>query len=211
VSNNTSTSALLLFPLTLLIGACDTTPATTTSVDRVLMLPTIANAPYSNVLVVGATPSRETDRNIEEGLMRELRSHDVNAHSFVRESASTVPSEEAIAEFITDKGVDGVIVVSAKFEGIEERRHDEQVDIQADVRGGGLLDYFRYDYKETKSPAYSDVTIDVVFVSDFYDAETNKRVYSMESSSAHGQTDYQIIIAESKAIVRRLRKDGLIR
>lgn len=211
MSNNLSNSALLIVPLAMILVACDTTPATSASVDRVLMLPTVDNAPYSNVLVVGATPSRETDRNIEEGLTRELRLHDVQAHSFVRESSSNVPSEEAIAQFVDDEGVDGVIVVSAKFEGIELTTHDEQVDIQADVRGGGLLDYFRYDYKETKSPAYSDVTLDVVFVSDLYDTETDRRVYSVESSSAHGQTDYQIIIAESKAIVRRLVKDGLIR
>lgn len=205
------TSALLVVALAMILVACETTPAASTMVDRVLMVPTIDNAPYTNVLVVGATPRRDTDRNIEEGLTRELRARKIEAHSFVRSSSSTEPSEEAIAELIADKGIDAVIVVSAKFEGVELTRHDEQVDVQADVRGGGLLDYFRYDYKETTSPAHSEVTLNVIFVSDLYDAQTNKRVYSVESSTAHGETGYEIVIAESKAIVDRLRKDGLIR
>ena len=43
------------------------------------------------------------------------------------------------------------------------------------------------------------------------DVESMKRVYSVESSTAHGATNYEIIMAESRAIVSRLKKDRLIR
>ena len=193
------------------LAACESTPVATTSVDRVLMSPDIENAPYSNVLIVGAMPSRENDRLVEEGLTQELRARNIEAHSFVKESSAKRPSEEDVYALVKQTDADSVIVVTARFGGAELTKRDEQVDVQAEARGGSLLDFFRYDYKETTLPGYEDVTLNVVLVSDFYDALTRERIYSMESSTAHGQTSYEIVMAESKAIVARLRKDGLIK
>jgi len=196
----------------LLIAACESSgPTQRTSVDRVLMSRNISNAPYSNVLVVGAVPSRETARNIEFGLSKELEGAKVEAHSFVRESASKEPSDEAVQALIAETGVDGVIIVSGRMadSGVTER--DERVDITAEARGGNLFDYFRYDYKEITRPSYADLTFSVVLVSKFYDAESGDHIYTVESSTAHGETSYSIIMAESKGIIRRLRQDGLIR
>ena len=171
----------------------------------------ISNAPYSKVLVIGAVPSRESARNIEYGLSQELKAAKVEAHSFVRESASKQLSDEAVQALIAETGVDGVIIVSGKLAGAAEVERDEQIDFDAETRGGRLFNYFRYDYKDNTRPSYADFTLDVVLVSDFYDAENGERIYSVESSTAHGKTDYQIIMAESKAIIRRLKQDGLIR
>lgn len=191
--------------------ACGNTPRSTTTVDRVLVAPMLKNAPYTNILVVGATPNRETDRMVEEGLTQRLRTRDIKAHSFVRQSSAKRPSEQAVFDLVRDTGADGVIVVTTRFVGAKIRERDEQVDIDAETRAGNLLNYFRYNYKDVTRPSYADTTLDVRLVSDFYDAATQKRVYSVESSTAHGQTNYEIILAESRAIVARLRKDGLIK
>lgn len=208
-------SVLRLSIVIIVVGslvACETNrPRQATTIDRVLMAPIVKNAPYSNLLIVGATPSRETSRMIEEALTQELTSKRVDAHSFVKESSSTEASEDAILELVNEKNIDGVIVVSVKQEGAEIIRQNERVDLDAEVRGGGLLDYFRYDYRETTQPGYSEYAIDVILVSDFYDVESQERIYSLESSTAHGETTYDIVIEESKAIVTRLKKDRLIR
>lgn len=193
-----------------LIAACDTTPVATTSVDRVLKAPTIDNAPYRKVLIVGAMPSRELDRMVEEGLSQELRKRKVETHSFVRQSPAKRPSEEAVLALVRETGAEAVIVVTARFVGAKLKKHEGQVDVRADVRGKTLLNYFRYDYKQITQPSYADTTLDVKLVHDLYDTATQKRVYSVESSTAHAKTTYDIVIAESKAIVARLRKDGLI-
>ena len=208
-------SLLHLLIVVIVVGcfaACETSkPVPATTVDRVFKDPNIKNAPYSKVLVIGATPSRETSRMIEQGMLQELARVGVEAHSFVKESASTEATEEAVLEVVNEKGVDGVIVVSLRLAGGEITTRDERVDIDADVRGGGLLDYFRYDYKETTRPGYSEYTVDVVLKTDFYDVKSEKRIYSVESSTAHGETTYEIVSDESKAIVARLGKDRLIR
>lgn len=195
----------------LLAGACETTPVPETTVKRVLIAPDVPNAPYETVLIVGATPDRESDRMIEEGLRRELGKRRVEPVSFVRRSSVTRPSEDAVRALVDETGADAVLVVSGRFEALQVERHEERVDVDPQVRGGNLLDFFRYDYKEVTSPAYDDVRIDVVFVSDVYDVETKQRVYSVESGTAHGSTNYEIVTAEARAIVRRLAKDGLIR
>ena len=195
----------------LTLVACETSPVATTTVDRVLMSPDIENAPYSNILIVGAMPTRDNDRLVEEGLTQELRARKIEAHSFVKESAAKRPSEDDVYALVIQEEVDAVIVVTARFAGAELRKRDEQVDVQAQARRGGLLDFFRYDYKEVTQRGYEDVSLSVRLVSDFYDARTRKRIYSLESSTAHGQTSYEIVKAESKAIVTRLRKDGLIK
>jgi len=186
-------------------------PIQTTSVNRVLIAPEIKNAPYSRLLIVGATPSRETSRMIEEGMIRELASMKVEVHSFVKESPSTTATEDAISELVNENDIDGVIVVSTKYEGVEIKTRDERVDVDAAVRGGNLMDYFRYDYEETTQPSYSEYAVDLILVSDFYDVESQDHIYSVESSTAHGETTFQVIIDESKAIVARLKKDRLIR
>ncbi len=175
------------------------------------MSPNISNAPYSKVLVIGATPSRETARNIEYGLSKELDAAKVEAHSFVKESASKESSDEAVQALITETGVDGVIIVSGRLLSATGVERHEQVDFDAETRGGRLFNYFRYDYKDIERPSYADFTRDVVLVTNFYDAESGAHIYSVESSTAHGKTSYEIITAESKAIIKRLRQDGLIR
>jgi len=208
-------SILRLSIVAIILGcffACETNkPIQETSVDRVFKAPIVKNAPYSKLLVIGATPSRETSRMIEEGLILELASMTVEAHSFVKESSSTEATEDAVLEIVNEKNIDGVIVVSLKFEGAEIMTRDERVDLDADVRGGSLLDYFRYDYREITRPSYSEYSVDVILVSDFYDVESQDRIYSVESSTAHGETTHKIVMDESKAIVARLRKDRLIR
>lgn len=201
--------------ITLLIAACQSSgPTQTTSVNRVLRATDIANSPYTNILVVGAVPSRDTARNIELGITGELKAANVEAHSFVRESSSTEATEAAIQEFIDDVGIDAVIVVSANLTGAALTERSEQVDIQVVTQGGSLLGFFRSDYKDVTRPNQaetSDYTINVVLVTDFYDVKSDKRVYTIETSTMHGQTRYQVIMAESKVIVGRLKADGLIR
>ncbi len=212
MTNRNYLNAAYVLLAALLIAACESSgPTQKTSVDRVLMSRNISNAPYSKVLVIGAVPSRETARNIEYGLSKELEAARVEAHSFVRESASKEPSDEAVQALIVETGVDGVIIVSGRLVGAASVERDEQVDFDAETRGGRLFNYFRYDYKDIVRPSYADFTRDVVLVSDFYDAESGDRIYSVESSTAHGKTSFEIITAESKAIIKRLKQDGLIR
>lgn len=184
MTNRTYLRVSCLVLITLLAAACQSSgPTQTTTVDRVLRATDIANAPYTNILVVAAVGSRDSARNIELGITGELKAADVEAHSFVRESSSTEPTEAAIKEFIDDVGVNAVIIVSANLMGAALTQREEQVDIQVIPQGGSLLGFFRSDYKDVKRPIQAetaDYTINVALVSDLYDVRSDKRV--MKSS-----------------------------
>jgi hypothetical protein len=205
--------AVLLAAFVVVSGCESTGPAQSTEVSRVLKARSIPSAPFSNIIVVGAAPSRETMRNIEEGFVRELRRHKIEAHSFVRESEAREPSEAAIIALVEKTSADAVLIVSGVLEGAELTSKSETVaaDVQAQVRGQTLLNFFRYDYKEIQRSSYSDFTVNVDIVSDLYETSTRQRVYSVESNTAHGGTGYQIIVAEAEAVVARMRRDRIVR
>lgn len=208
--------------------ACETPrkPAQSTSVDRVLMSPNISNKPYGRILVIGVVPSRETARRIEIAVMRELDKHRVESFSFVRDSDATEPTEEAVLSLVAEIDADGVIVVSGDIEGTQKITTEERTEFETDVQmgpasaapavtqpgSGQLSSFFRTNYRETVSRTATTVQMaDVRLVSDFYDVETQNRVYSVQSSTRHGTASHEVILAEGRAIVRRLRQDGMIR
>ena len=193
------------------LAACSTQPVSRTSIDRVLKAPDVPRAPYAEVVVVGVAPSRELSRELEEGLTRELSAAGIRAHSFVKASASTRPSREAVEELARSTDADAVIMLSGKLAGAQLERHSESPEMDAQPIGGGFVNYFRYDYKEYASPTWSDMHVDVSLVADLFDVASSERVYTIESSTTKGTSDYEILTAQSKAIVARMRKDRMIR
>ena len=197
-----------------LLAACDTPgePRQETTVDRVLMKPNLKNRPYKRVLIIGAVPSRENARRIEIAVDREM-SDRVETFRFVRDSDAMQPTEEAVFELIRKHDIDGVLVVTGNVEGVERVDTEERTEFRSDVQTGGQLgSFFRTDYRETVARARGTVYLaNIKLVSDFYDVETRERVYSVQSSTRHGTYNEEIILAEGKAIARRLRRDGMVR
>ena len=206
--------SFLLLPAALaLVGCANSGPPQVTEVDRVLKARSIEGAPFSKIVVVGAAPSRETMRRLEEGFRRELGKRKVEAHSFVRKSPAKEPSEAAIMALVEETGADAVLVVSGVIGGAALTSHSETVaaDVQPMVRGQTLVNFFRYDYKEIQRTSYNDFTVSVQLVTDVYEVGSNQRVYSVESNTAHGKTGFDIIIAEAETVVARMHKDRIIR
>ena len=201
---------VLFLGLAVLAAACNTQPVARTTVDKVLKAPDAPNAPYSTIVLVGVAPTRELARELEQGLSVHLSEQDVESHSFVKESSATAVSEEAVAELVVATGADAILMISGRLAGGDIEQRDEPIDVEARPIGDNLLNYFRYEYEEYAAPSYTDITLDVELVSNLYDAASNERVHSVETSTKDGETSYEIIMAQSDAIVARMKKDGLI-
>jgi hypothetical protein len=201
-------AAFLLFVA--VAAACNTQPASRTTVDRVLKAPDAPNAPYSNIVLVGVAPSRELARQLEQGLGEHLSKQDVETHSFVKESSAKEVSEEAVQALVTATGADGILMINGRLTGGDIEQRDEPIDVEARPIGDNLLNYFRYEYEEYVAPTYADITLDIVLVSQMFDAASNNRVHSVEANTTGGETGYEIIMAQSAVIVARMKKDGII-
>ena len=60
-------------------------------------------------------------------------------------------------------------------------------------------------------PARTGYRLKVQFNTDMFDTETEKRVYSVISSGDMAETSSEVIVAESREIANRMRKDGMVR
>jgi hypothetical protein len=201
----------LLLVLVALLAGCSTQPVARTNVDRVLKAPSVPNAPYSNLVLVGVAPSREIAREMEQGVGEELSRRGVTVHSFVKESTATEASAEAVDALVRATEADGVLMITGRLAGADLTKRQGAVEGEARTIGGNLVNFFRYDYEEYTEPTYADVTLDITLVALLFDAASNERVHSVESSTTNGETAYQIITAQGKAIAERMKKDGMIR
>ena len=201
---------LFLVLLFSLAASCSTKPVSRTTVDRVLKAPAAPNAPYEKFVLVGVAPSRELARELEQGVGAQLKKNGVIWHSFVQESPAKEVTQAAVDALVADTGSDAVLMITGRMTGGEVEHEQEPVDMQARTIGDSLVNFFRYEYKEYAEPSFADITLDVNLVTVLFDARTNERVHSLEASTTDGDTSYAIVMAQGKAIVARLKKDGMI-
>ena len=204
-----STTALALL-LAAFVAACNA-PLPRTTVERVAKAESVPNAPYARVLVVAMLPLGSSARELEEVLVSEMRNSETYAFGY-RRAASRADVDQQVVQSIAEKQkADAVLVVTAQLVDASVSSKKQQTDVQARVKGGNLLDAFRYDYDELTTPTESDVQMKVRLVTDLYDVETGSRLYTIESTTEQAETSSEVIIAESQSIAKRLRKDKLTR
>jgi len=182
-----------------------------TYVDRVARAKEIPNAPYSNILIVAIAQRGATAREFEEVLAAELTDMGINANGYHRAASRADVKEEVVRQLASELGSDAIIFVTGSFVGAQREVTGSRTELQPQVKGGGLVDFFRYDYEEAKTPAKTDYRVNVQFTSDMFDAETEERIYTVESRTDLAETTSEIILAEAQELARRLRKDRLVR
>jgi hypothetical protein len=196
--------------LTVMLAAC-VTPIAQTSVDRAAKAKSVPNAPYSNVLVVGIAAQGTRGREFEEELVKVISNRNTQAFGYRRAASRADVKQDVVAELIQRKEADAVIVVAARFKSVIAEEQDERVDVESQVRGGGLVDFFRYDYQELTKPPDSTMRMELQFVTNLFDVEGDRRVYTLESTTGLAETSSEIILSQAVEIAKRLRKDRMLR
>jgi hypothetical protein len=193
-----------------MLAAC-VTPIAQTSVDRAAKAKSVPNAPYSKVMVVGVASQGTRGREFEEELVKQLSNRNTEAFGYRRAASRADVKEEVVMELVGSRGADAVIVVSARFKNIVAEKQEERVDVESEVRGGGLVDFFRYDYQEHTLPPDTTMRMELQFITNVFDVEYDRRVYTAESTTGRAESSSEMILSEAAAIARRLRKDRMVR
>ena len=201
---------ILIFWAAALVAAC-VTPIAQTSVDRAAKAKSVPNAPYSKVMIVGIAQQGTRGREFEEELVKELSNKRTEAFGYRRAASRADVRQEVVEELLRAQQADAVIFVAARFKGVSAEEHGERVDVESQIRGGGLAGFFRYDYEEyTKSPE-STFRMKLQFVTDLFDVQDDQRVYTLESTTGSAESSSEIIMSEAAEIAARLRKDKMVR
>lgn len=193
------------------IAAACTGPVAHTHVDRVARVKELPNAPYKRVLIVGTAARASSAREFEEVLAKELSNDHTYAFGYHRAASRADVKEDVIRSIAESQNADAILVVTSRLVNAEREVTEERTDVQARVKGGGLVDYFRYDYKEYTSPPSADYRVNVQVQSDMFDVASDRRIYTVESRTEFAETTSEIIIGEAKELAKRLRKDKLVR
>lgn len=193
-----------------LLVAC-VTPIAQTSVDRAAKAKSVPNAPYSKVMIVGIAQQGTRGREFEEQLVQELSNKRTYAFGYRRAASRADVKQEVVEDLLQAQGADAVIFVTARFTSVSSEDRGERVDVESQVRGGGLVDFFRYDYKEYTRPPDSTMRMSLQFVTNLFDVEDDRRVYTLESTTGSAESSSEIIMSEAAEIATRLRKDKMVR
>jgi hypothetical protein len=182
-----------------------------TYVDRVARAKELPNAPYSDILIVAITARGATAREFEEVLAAELTGMGVNAIGYHRAASRADVKEDVVRQLAAEQGADALLFVTGSLVSAQREVTGSRTDLQPQVKGGGLVDFFRYDYKEAKTPAKTDYRVNVQFTSDMFDVESEQRIYTVESRTEFAETTSEIIVNEAQELAKRMRKDKLVR
>lgn len=180
-------------------------------VDRVARAKEVPNAPYERVLIVGIGERAASAREFEEVLSRELSNDKTYAFGYHRAASRADVKEDVVRSLAELQKVDAVLVVTSHLVNAQRETKEKQTDVQAQVKGGGLVDFFRYDYKELKGPPTTDYRVNVKFTSNLFDVASDTRIYTVESRTDFAESTSEIIISEARQLAKRLRKDNMVR
>jgi hypothetical protein len=180
-------------------------------VDRAAKAKSVPNAPYSKVMVVGVAYQGTRGREFEEQLVKELSNKRTYAFGYRRAASRADVKQDVVEELLQLQGADAVIVVAARFRSVSTEERGERVDVQSQVRGGGLVDFFRYDYNEYIKPPESSMRMELQFETNVFDVKDDLRVYTLESTTGSAESSSEVIMSEAAEIASRLRKDRMVR
>ena len=202
-------AATLLFGA--LVAGCVATKLPETSVDKVERAKSLPNAPYERVLIVAIAARGATARAFEEELAKELSNKRTHAFGYHRAASRADVREDVVRSIAESEQADAILFITARLVSAQRFVTDEHVDTRARRMQGGLVDFFRYDYEEYTVPATTDYRVTVMFNTDMFDAATDARIYAVESHTDLAETSAEIIVAESRELALRLRKDRMVR
>ena len=186
-------------------------PSSQTYVDRVARAKELPNAPYKSVLIVATAARAATAREFEEVLSKELTNKDTYAFGYRRAASRADVREDVVRQIASEQGADAILFVSGVLVSAQREVTGSRTDLQPQVKGGGLVDFFRYDYREAKTPAKTDYRVNVQFTTDVFDAETEQRIYTVESRTEFAETTSEMIVKEAQELAKRMRKDKIVR
>jgi hypothetical protein len=194
--------------LVLLLAGC---AGSGTSINNVSRADVIPNAPYSNVLVLTVAKSRSNARQFQNELSAAIAGESTKATPIHVENDSPELSEDDVQAIVNKLGADAVIVTSVKQADIGTAVEQQSVDVKKTRKSDSLVDFFRYDYEEVVTQPIVRLNYDVSLTTDVYDTASGARVYSIESTTTGAETSFDVILQESAAIAKQLRKGRVIR
>ena len=172
---------------------------------------------FDRILVVGVTDDQFRRRGFESAVVDALAGKRTEAVSSIEIMDADTALSDASLDAAGDKiQADAVLITRLTNTTVKAKQIDSRVNVQAQAKGGNIVDFFRYDYKDVEDPGYLQAKISFVLSSNLYETAGGTLVYSIETVTSDKNTDYSTVVFDiientSVKIGQRLRRDGLAR
>lgn len=172
---------------------------------------------FDRILVVGVTDDQFRRRGFESAVVDALAGKRTEAVSSIEIMDADTALSDASLDAAGDKiQADAVLITRLTNTTVTAKQIDSRVNVQAQAKGGNIVDFFRYDYKDVEDPGYLQAKISFVLSSNLYETAGGTLVYSIETVTSDKNTDYNTVVFDiientSVKIGQRLRRDGLAR
>ncbi len=184
----------------LLLTSCSS-PST---IIRTLSDPSVGQVRFDNVLVIGVAGDFSSRAQFERGIAAAFSADDSAATAYYTVvGRNPQVSRNAIHNAIRARSFDAVLFVRLKGQDIPEAIANRPT--------GSAFDLFLYDYPEFNAASGFQRDSTATFVSEFYVADSEKKIWAIESLMFEHESAEQVIDSQVKAIAEQLRKDKLIR
>lgn len=192
---------------TLLLAAC----AAPTSVTSTYTDDAYAKSSFRNFLVIGVAGNYNSRAQFERQVASGLREEGATASTYYSIVEGNEPiSREAVLTTVKSGGFDAVLVTRVVAQQTNIDVEGGSTDTKASTRGGGPINFFRYDYEEISEPESINLTTTVVLASELFSAADEKMIWSIEVENSDASNAGILIDNVAATIVGRLAKDRLI-
>lgn len=193
------------------IAACALGCATPTEVVSLYQASSVEGAPYGRVLVLNVASDRQQQVEFETEIMQRLRAEGSEPFVAHRLLQSGEPIEQEDLDRVSmEVEADAILVTHIVSLDTEVDVKQGRTDTISECRGGNPLDYFLYDRTTITEPDSVRFAHTVTVISNLYDARTRERLWTIQSTCFEKSTMPEVVHEEAIAIVRQLKRDGLI-
>ena len=199
---------LLVATIVLMAGGCAQQPTETIKLFDDLAA---VDKPYERLLIVDVSSDPAMQERFEHEMVRGLSGAGVDAvASHPKLGGSDGILQDDIDKLSDEVGADGILITHIASIDTSMDMEEGREDILSTCRGGNPVDFFLYDREVLVEPDSIKVAHTVVVITNLYDAASRKRVWSIQSTCFEKASIDEVLLDETKAIVRQLGIDKLI-
>ena len=185
--------------------------STQTEVVKMYEDAAVGDTRYEHVLIVSVASDVGQRRRLEELITGHLGDAGVAATAaHTRIGLTPTILQDDIDSAARELSADAILITHIVSVETSARRVEGRVDLVSECRGGDPVDYFLYDHREIKEPDSVRFAHTVVAVTNLYDVDTGRRMWTIQSTCFEKASMDEVLREEATAIVRQLQVDALI-
>lgn len=170
-----------------------------------------APGPFSNVLVIVVAGDYNIRSQFERVIVSNVRKKGISASAWYSVAGGDKPvTREGVAAAMEQQGFDSVLAVRRLDGDVELKVKKSRTEIDATPIGGRIVNLFRSDYTDYKTPGSIDLVTNALLAVEFYGAGSEEIVFAFDHQTKKDTNLGLLIDQTAETIVERIDRQDLL-